>query len=121
VVTDLLINHFPKIIDYHFTAQMEEDLDLIAGGQKKWQPIIQNFYDDFKNNLENKYQEINKQDIMPIEESQEKCDKCGANMLIKTGRYGKFLACSAFPDCKNIKKINKDGGEADKASDPKNY
>ena len=111
VVTDLLINHFPKIIDYKFTAQMEENLDLIANGQKKWQPVIQDFYDEFRDNLENKYQEINKKDIMPIEESKEKCDKCGAQMLIKTGRYGKFLACSAFPDCKNIKKIKKEGDE----------
>lgn len=111
VVTELLINHFPKIIDYKFTAQMEENLDLIANGQKKWQPIIQDFYNEFANNLENKYQEINKKDIMPIEESQEKCDKCGAKMLIKTGRYGKFLACSAFPECKNIKKIKKEGDE----------
>jgi DNA topoisomerase-1 len=118
VVTDLLIAHFPKIVDYQFTAQMEDNLDEIAEGQKKWQPVIGEFYDEFSKNLENKYQEINKSDIMPEEQSNEVCDKCGAKMLIKTGRYGKFLACSAFPECRNIKKL---GGQAaeDKPADPK--
>lgn len=118
VVTDLLIAHFPKIVDYQFTAQMEDNLDEIAEGQKKWQPVIGEFYGEFSKNLENKYQEINKSDIMPEEQSNEVCDKCGAKMLIKTGRYGKFLACSAFPECRNIKKLG--GGTAeDKPADPK--
>ncbi len=105
VVIDLLIKHFPKIVDYKFTANMEDDLDSIAEGKKKWQPIISDFYGDFHNNLQIKYEEINKQDIMPEEKSTEVCDKCGAEMIIKTGRYGKFLACSGFPDCRNIKKM----------------
>lgn len=120
VVTDLLINHFPKIVDYKFTAQMEEDLDLIAKGEKKWQPVISDFYGDFSKNLENKYQELKKDEIMPIEKSNEKCDKCGAVMIIKTGRYGKFLACSAFPECKNIKRVTNQASPDDKTSvDPK--
>jgi len=119
VVIDLLINHFPKIADYKFTAQMEEDLDLVARGEKLWQPVIADFYQDFSKNLENKYQEINKEDIMPIEKSEEKCDKCGADMVVKTGRYGKFLACSAFPACKNIKKTGDDGKKEAESSDPK--
>jgi DNA topoisomerase-1 len=118
VVTDLLIAHFPKIVDYQFTAQMENNLDEIAEGQRKWQPVIGEFYDEFSKNLENKYQEINKSDIMPEEQSNEVCDKCGAKMLIKTGRYGKFLACSAFPECRNIKKLG-GGTDADKPADPK--
>ena len=105
VVIDLLIKHFPKIVDYKFTAKMEDDLDAIAAGEKTWQPVIGDFYGDFHENLENKYKEINKNDIMPEEKSNEICDKCGAPMIIKTGRYGKFLACSAFPDCKNIKRL----------------
>lgn len=109
VVTDLLVNHFPQIIDYQFTAQMEENLDNIAEGGKKWQPVIKNFYEPFHANLELKYNEINKKDIMPEEESKEVCDKCGAPMLVKTGRYGKFLACSAYPKCKNIKNMKGDG------------
>jgi len=116
VVTDLLIKHFPKIVDYAFTAKMENDLDSIAGGHKKWQPVIGEFYSEFHDNLTNKYGEINKKDIMPEETSTEICDKCGAAMVVKTGRYGKFLACSAFPDCKNIKKMA--GGSAYEKKEP---
>ena len=105
VVTDLLIKHFPKIVDYQFTAAMENNLDKIAAGKKLWQPVIADFYGEFHKNLQNKYDEINKKDIMPEEKSTEICDKCGAEMIIKTGRYGKFLACSGFPDCRNIKKM----------------
>ncbi|MFH1255256.1 MAG: DNA topoisomerase, partial [bacterium] len=105
VVNDLLVEHFPNVVDYQFTAKLENDLDAIADGNAEWQPVIEEFYRPFHDNLENKYQEINKQDIMPEEKSNEKCDKCGAPMIIKTGRYGKFLACSAFPECKNIKSL----------------
>ena len=111
VVNDLLVAHFQKIVDYNFTAELENDLDRIADGKKKWQPVIADFYHDFHDNLEKKYKDIKKSDIMPEEKSQEICDKCGAPMIIKTGRYGKFLACSAFPDCRNIKKMaGEDGG-----------
>ena len=107
VVIDLLTAHFPHIVDYEFTAEMENNLDNIAHGKTEWQPVINEFYQPFHENLTNKYNEINKQDIMPEEKSNEVCDKCGAPMIIKTGRYGKFLACSAFPECKNIKSLNK--------------
>ncbi len=116
VVTDLLIAHFPEIIDYKFTAKMEDDLDKVATGEEEWQPVIKNFYDKFHTNLENKYKEINKTDIMPEETTEEKCDKCGAPMIIKTGRYGKFLACSGFPACRNIKSY----GNKAKADTPEN-
>jgi DNA topoisomerase I len=116
VVNDLLVNHFPKIVDYNFTAELENSLDDVALGKKEWQPVISDFYQDFHTNLSNKYEEINKSDIMPEEKSKEKCDKCGALMLIKTGRYGKFLACSAYPDCKNIKKMP--GEKGSQTSDP---
>jgi DNA topoisomerase I len=118
VVNDLLVSHFPKIVDYEFTAQMEEGLDLIAKGGKDWQPFISDFYQEFADNLQKKYQEIKKEKIMPIEKSNEVCDKCGAPMVIKTGRYGKFLACSAFPECKNIKKLSGDSNEKSE-KDPK--
>lgn len=105
VVNDLLVKHFPKVVDYSFTAGVENNLDEIAAGKKEWQPVISEFYNEFHENLQNKYQEINKKDIMPEENSQEVCDKCNSPMIIKTGRYGKFLACSNFPDCKNIKSL----------------
>jgi len=114
VVIDLLINHFPKIVDYKFTAKMEDDLDAIAEGEKKWQPVIGEFYTDFHNNLKNKEEEIKKSDIMPEEKSTEVCDKCGSPMIIKTGRYGKFLACSGYPNCKNIKKFAGEGNTYEK-------
>ncbi len=107
VVNKVLTEHFPLIVDYKFTAQMEDDLDEVAEGKKKWVPLLDGFYSEFHRNLENKYEEIKKSDIMPEERSDEKCDKCGAPMIIKTGRFGKFLACSAFPDCKNIKSMDK--------------
>lgn len=109
VVSDLLSLHFKKVIDYDFTAKLENDLDEIAEGKKKWQPVISEFYSDFHENLLLKYDEINKKDIMPEQETSEKCEKCGAAMVMKTSRFGKFLACSAFPECKNIKQA--DGGE----------
>jgi len=117
VVNDLLVEHFPDIVDYQFTAKLENDLDLIADGEVEWQPVIKEFYEPFHANLENKYEVINKNDIMPEEKSTEVCEKCGAPMIIKTGRYGKFLACSGFPECKNIKSMpgtDKDkNGQAD--------
>ena len=117
VVNDLLVEHFPKIVDYQFTAKLENDLDRVAEGEVKWQPVIKEFYEPFHTNLENKYEVINKNDIMPEEKSNEICDKCGALMIVKTGRYGKFLACSGFPECKNIKSMpgtDKNGnGQAD--------
>ncbi|MEA3449641.1 MAG: type I DNA topoisomerase [Patescibacteria group bacterium] len=113
VVNDILISHFSDIVNFEFTAKIETDFDKIADGKINWQEVIKNFYDPFEKNLEKKYNELNKEDIMPEEKSNEKCDKCGETMIIKTGRYGKFLACSGFPDCKNIKSMGKDG-KADK-------
>ncbi len=107
VVTDLLVKHFPEIVDYKFTADMENNLDQISEGKKQWPDVIDKFYQKFISNLENKYKEIEKKDIMPQEETKEICDKCGAKMLIKIGRYGKFLSCSNYPDCKNAKPLEK--------------
>lgn len=105
VVNDLLNNHFSKIVDYQFTAKIEEGFDKIAHGKIEWQPIIRDFYDPFSKNLKMKYDEVNKKDIMPDEETEHECDKCGELMVIKTGRFGKFLSCSAYPDCKNAKPV----------------
>jgi len=105
VVIDLLKEHFAMIVDFNFTAEMENSFDAIAEGEKKWVPVISDFYKPFHENLEAKYLEINKNNIMPEEKSTEICDKCQSPMIIKTGRYGKFLACSNFPTCKNIKSL----------------
>jgi len=109
IVIDLLVKHFPRIVDYEFTAQMENEFDKISLGEEAWQPVIKEFYNPFHENLEIKNLEIKKEDIMPEEKSDVKCDKCGKPMIIKTGRYGKFLACSGYPECKNIKSLDKSG------------
>jgi len=105
VVNDLLVKHFSDIVDYDFTAKMEENLDEISEGQKKWQPIIKKFYEPFNKNLMAKEKELTKKEITE-EETDAKCEKCGSPMVIKVGRFGKFLACSNYPKCKNTKKIN---------------
>lgn len=104
LVNDLLVEHFPRIVDYQFTAEMEDDLDAVAEGKKEWVPIIKDFFTPFKENLDKKYQEVDKKEITETT-TDEKCDKCGAPMIVKLGRYGKFLACGAFPKCRNIKSL----------------
>jgi DNA topoisomerase-1 len=104
LVNDLLVKHFPIIVNYEFTAHMENDLDLIAEGKQEWVPVIREFYKPFKENLMQKEKEISKKEL--TEEATEKiCEKCGSPMIIKTGRYGKFLACSNYPECKNTKPL----------------
>ncbi|MFA5358855.1 MAG: type I DNA topoisomerase [Patescibacteria group bacterium] len=108
LVNDLLVEHFPKIVDYDFTAKMESDLDEVAEGSLKWQPVIAEFYGPFTDNLEKKYEQLDKKDIIK-EETDEICEKCGKPMAVKFGRFGKFLACTGFPECKNTKQINGKG------------
>ncbi len=108
VVCDLLSEHFPFVVDLKFTAKMEEDLDKVARGEKKWRGILKDFYEDFAKTLDKKEIEIKKEDIMQ-DKTEEKCDKCGGEMEVKLGRFGKFIACKSFPDCKNTKPL--DGGE----------
>ena len=117
IVTDLLTDHFPVIVDYKFTADMENDLDDIAKGEKKWVPVLNQFYKPFADNLEKKYMEINKRDLIN-EKTDKLCEKCGKPMVIKTSRYGKFFACTGFPNCRNTKKLNGDG-QRDKSADTK--
>lgn len=104
VVTDLLVENFPNIVDYKFTAQMENDLDEISEGKKEWQPIISDFYAPFHNLVLEKQATLNKKDIIS-ESTNEVCEKCGSPMVIKLGRFGKFIACSNYPKCKNARPI----------------
>lgn len=105
-VNDLLVEHFPKVVDIQFTAKMEGELDDVAEGKVEWQKLIGDFYHPFAKNLEEKYGEVKNQTV--IEETNEKCDKCGKPMIIRTGRFGRFMACSGFPDCKNTKAIKQE-------------
>lgn len=104
VVNDLLVEHFADIVDLEFTARMENDLDEIAEGKKEWVPIIRAFYGPFEKNLAAKEKEVNKKDVVE-QKTDEKCPKCGKDMVIKMGRFGKFLACTGYPECKTTKPI----------------
>jgi DNA topoisomerase-1 len=105
LVNKVLTENFPEIVDINFTAQMEEKLDKIAENKEDWQKVIKNFYDSFSKNLEEKYSLVKKEDLIN-EQTNQICEKCGRPMILKIGRFGKFLACSGFPECKNTKKIN---------------
>jgi DNA topoisomerase I len=156
VVNDLLTTDFPKYVDYHFTAGLEEELDQVSRGEKKWKLLLQEFWGPFTNQLEEKLKEPKRvkeigetcpecgkplveklgkrgkfiacsgfqdgcrytraMEKGPTEEnaepvvSDETCEKCGSPMLVKEGRYGKYLACSSYPDCKNIQPLVKPKG-----------
>ncbi len=102
MVNDLLVQHFPEVVDYKFTGKMEKDLDDIAEGKEKWVKVIREFYNPFSITLEKKYKEVGGKQV---EETDQICEKCGGKMVIRMGRFGKFLACSNFPKCKNTKNL----------------
>ena len=110
VVINLLIEHFPKIVDIKFTAEMEEDLDKIAENKKQWVPTIKDFYDPFIKRLDEKYEEVSKKEIAQ-EETNEICPKCQSPLIIRLGRFGKFYACSNFPKCRHTAPLKKEGPE----------
>ena len=104
IVNTLLSENFNDIVDEEFTAQMEEKLDNISEGKMQWKKVIREFYDPFEENLKVAEEKLNKVEIKD-EVSDVVCDKCGKMMVYKFGRYGKFLACPGFPECRNIKPI----------------
>lgn len=108
LVTDVLVEHFPVIMDYKFTAHMEDDLDEVANGKKEWVPVIREFYGPFKENLMKKHEEVDKK-ALTEQATDHICEKCGKPMIIKIGRFGKFLACSGYPECKNTKPLDREG------------
>ncbi|MBI2625062.1 MAG: type I DNA topoisomerase [Candidatus Nealsonbacteria bacterium] len=97
-VNDLLVEHFPKIVDIQFTAKMEENLDNVSEGKEEWVRVLKDFYGPFAENLEKKYKEVSKKE-MAQEKTGKKCPKCGAEVIIRLGKFGKFYACSTFPKC----------------------
>ena len=104
ITNDLLVKHFPEIVDVGFTAGMEAQLDDIASGQRQWVPMMRAFYDPFKGMLDRA--EIEMEPVtVPVETTDIVCEKCGALMVIKRGRFGRFLACPAFPKCRNSRSI----------------
>ncbi len=106
IVTDLMIDQFPDIVDEKFSADMEKNLDKIEAGKADWTTTIEKFYKGFDKSLKNAEKAMDGQKVkVPDEETDIICEKCGRKMVIKTGRYGKFLACPGFPECKNTKRI----------------
>ncbi len=106
VTTQLMKEHFQSIVDVDFTAKMEKNLDNVEIGKKPWVNVIKDFYGDFAQTLAKAEEIMGDVRIkVPDEETDIVCEKCGRNMVIKTGRYGKFLACPGFPQCRNTKTI----------------
>jgi len=111
LVIQLMNEFFPEILDVEFTAHMEEELDFVEEGKEDWVKVLDSFYTSFEKRLEFAEEEMKEVEIQD-EVSDELCEKCGKPLVYKMGRFGKFLACSGFPDCRNTKPIVKDIGVA---------
>ena len=110
-INDLMMQEFPDIVDVTFSAGMEKNLDKVENGGADWRETIDAFYKGFAAALEKAEKDMEGKKIkVPDEETDEICEKCGRKMVIKTGRYGKFLACPGFPECTNTKRLVKDTG-----------
>ena len=111
VTTELMREHFNRIVDVKFTAGMEKDLDDVELGKKQWVETLKDFYSDFDKTLKTAEEAMEGKRVkVPDEETDIICEECGRNMVIKIGRFGKFLACPGFPECKNTKKIVQETG-----------
>ncbi len=111
VTTQVMKEHFQKIVDADFTAKMETELDNVEQGTQDWVSMLEEFYQDFAKTLETAEEAMEGKHVkIPDEETDIVCEKCGRNMVIKIGPYGKFLACPGFPECKNAKQIMQETG-----------
>ncbi len=112
LVNNVLVEHFPEIVDIHFTAKMEKELDEISEGKDTWQKTCKDFYVPFEKNLEQKYEEVTKEntDI----KTDKVCPECGKPMVEKMGRFGRFYACTGFPDCKHTESVEPKGDDGKK-------
>lgn len=111
VTTKLMKEHFPDIVNVKFTAKVEDDLDAVERGDDQWVDTLHRFYEGFDKSVQKAKHEMDGVKIkLKEDETGEVCEKCGRPMVIKVGRYGKFMACSGYPECKNVKKIINDTG-----------
>jgi DNA topoisomerase-1 len=111
VSTKVMKERFPKIVNVKFTAQVENDLDSVQSGKKDWVETLHNFYGDFEQTLKQAKEEMQGVKIqLKEDETDIICEKCGRKMVIKMGRFGKFIACPGYPECKNIKKLVQETG-----------
>ena len=110
-VDGLMLEQFPHIVDVDFSAQMEKNLDKVESGKADWRKTVDDFYQGFEASLEQAEKNMEGKKVkVPDEPSSEVCDLCGRPMVIKVGKYGKFLACSGFPECRGTKRLVKDTG-----------
>ncbi|MBQ5601706.1 MAG: type I DNA topoisomerase [Clostridia bacterium] len=108
VTTKLMTDNFPEIIDYKFTAEMEDSLDSIADGEDSMDGVLSRFYVRFKKSLDAAEKTVKRDEVdVPSEETDIICEKCGSRMIAKSGRFGRFAACPNYPECKNTKRIDK--------------
>lgn len=116
IITRLMNKSFPDIVDYKFTASMENQLDEIENGNATMLDMLSKFYEGFSRELEEAEKTVSKETYeAPAEETDIICEKCGSRMIVKNGRYGRFAACPNYPECKNTKQLNKSGtAEAEK-------
>ncbi|MBQ5748920.1 MAG: topoisomerase DNA-binding C4 zinc finger domain-containing protein, partial [Oscillospiraceae bacterium] len=106
VVNGLMMDHFQNIINVEFTASMEEKLDRVEDGAVAWKKVMADFYEGFHKEMEQAEEALKDTRLkVPDEVSDEVCELCGRNMVVKISRFGKFLACPGYPDCKNTKPI----------------
>jgi len=118
VVNDLLAKHFPQIVDIDFTAEMEGNLDEVALGKLNWKKLIKDFYTPFEKLLIAKKKEIKKEDVVVLEKTKEKCPECKkGKLVVKLGKYGRFLSCEKFPDCQYARPIEDNTGEGNPNAD----
>ena len=109
IVTGLLEKSFARLVDYEYTAQVEDKLDDIAEGKREYAPFIDGEYKPLVKEISKAEKEVNKEDVVILGDSDEKCPECKGKMVIRVGRYGKFLSCAKFPECKGMKDL--EGGE----------
>jgi len=117
VVNDLLVNHFATYVDYDFTSQMEDRLDQIARGEAQWKPLVREFWDPFIARIGQKEKEIQKSAVT-TEQTEEQCPQCQKPLVIKLGRYGRFYACSGFPECRYVRSLKNGNDDAEADGQP---
>ncbi len=118
IVSDLLVNHFSHYVDTQFTAQMEEQLDQIAQGKMAWKPMVRTFWENFYPLVKKKEEELKRSDIL-TEKTDEACPECGKPLVIRYGKYGKFIACSGFPECRYRRPLEEKEKEPPQETDEK--
>jgi DNA topoisomerase-1 len=104
IVNDVLVKNFPEVVDIDFTAKMEKELDEVADGKDTWQKTCKDFYTPFAKNLKEKYENVEKKEL--TKETDKICPKCGSPMIERLGRFGRFYACSKFPECKHTESVD---------------